>query len=366
MCVFERSEKGMIFNMKNMVKVVFVIIATLVGAGFASGKEMYSFFFVYGLNGICGICISSFLICFVVYKVLKMCNANNIDNYQNFCRYIVYKNPILGSWGKYVAVWLNGMVNILLLVTFFIMISGFSSFLNQELYVNRLVGSSIVVILCYFTFQGSVEGLIKVSNYLIPILIFFLVFVSSKNLDVLDNYNGVCNVFVYGNGFNWVIKSILYSSYNCILLIPVLVTLKSMVGGNKEILGVSVISFFVILVLSLSVFNILLLGNFRVFTLEMPVIEIVKVYGEMYRWLYLFMIAISIYTTAISTGCGFLNGNRKMGKSYKYKSVIMCIIAIFLSQISFSVLVNLLYPILGIIGLLEVLLVLGSKGINSH
>ena len=34
--------------MKNIVKIVFVIIATLVGAGFASGKEIFSFFFSYG------------------------------------------------------------------------------------------------------------------------------------------------------------------------------------------------------------------------------------------------------------------------------------------------------------------------------
>ena len=34
--------------MKNIIKIVFVIIGTLVGAGFASGKEIYSFFFIYG------------------------------------------------------------------------------------------------------------------------------------------------------------------------------------------------------------------------------------------------------------------------------------------------------------------------------
>lgn len=33
--------------MKNVLKIVLVIIGTMVGAGFASGKEIYSFFFVY-------------------------------------------------------------------------------------------------------------------------------------------------------------------------------------------------------------------------------------------------------------------------------------------------------------------------------
>lgn len=47
--------------MKNILKIVFVIIGTLIGAGFASGQEMYIFFFSYGLEGIAGlICIKYF------------------------------------------------------------------------------------------------------------------------------------------------------------------------------------------------------------------------------------------------------------------------------------------------------------------
>ena len=43
---------------KDIMKIVFVIIGTMIGAGFASGQEMYLFFFSYGLNGIIGILIS--------------------------------------------------------------------------------------------------------------------------------------------------------------------------------------------------------------------------------------------------------------------------------------------------------------------
>ena len=60
--------------MKNILKVVFVIIGTLIGAGFASGQEMYIFFFSYGVKGILGILISSFLMGFIIYKTLKLIN----------------------------------------------------------------------------------------------------------------------------------------------------------------------------------------------------------------------------------------------------------------------------------------------------
>ena len=51
---------------------IFVIIGIIIGAGFASGKEIYTFFFVYGKNGIIGIIISSFLIGYTIYKSLKI------------------------------------------------------------------------------------------------------------------------------------------------------------------------------------------------------------------------------------------------------------------------------------------------------
>ena len=35
--------------------ILFSIIGTLIGAGFASGQEIYLFFYRYGLNGIMGL-----------------------------------------------------------------------------------------------------------------------------------------------------------------------------------------------------------------------------------------------------------------------------------------------------------------------
>ena len=105
--------------MKNILKILFVIIGTLVGAGFASGKEIYLFFFEYGIKGILGVFVSSSIIAITIYKVLKICYENKITNYEDFCKHLGFKN-------------MSNIVHIFLLITFFIMISGFSSFLKQE------------------------------------------------------------------------------------------------------------------------------------------------------------------------------------------------------------------------------------------
>lgn len=330
--------------MKNVFKIVFVIIATLVGAGFASGKEIYSFFFIYGKIGIAGIFLASLIMCMVIYKTLNICYKNNINTYQGFCEYIGNKKL------------LNNIVNILLLITFYIMISGFSNFLKQEFNVNSYIGSIIIIILCFFTFKKNMKGIIKVSDYLVPILIFFIIVISCKNINFGNNFDYMFSSYAGSKCFG-ILKSVLYGCYNCILLIPILVPFKSIIKNKSDILYISIFSFILIIILIFAIYNLLLLGNCNIFKLEMPIIEIVKRYGSIYKIIYLVLVGISIFTTAISTGFGFLN-NSSNQNNFKRNLYLMLFVGIFVSQISFSMLVTLLYPVLGIIGFIEIILLI--------
>lgn len=330
--------------MKNILKILFVIIGTLVGAGFASGKEIYLFFFEYGIKGILGVFVSSSIIAITIYKVLKICYENKIINYEDFCKHLGFKN-------------MSNIVHIFLLITFFIMISGFSSFLKQEYNINTIIGSAIVVVMCYFTLDKNINGIIKVNNFVIPILIIILVITSTKNLNICNNYNNIFNneIVVKTGG---IMQSVLYASYNCILLIPVVITLLKFINNKKSIIITAIINGLTILIVSFCVYNLLLLGDKNVFKLEMPIIEIVKKYGEVYKKLYIIIIGLSIYTTAISTGYGFLSRWEESKLTYKRILIFISIVALFVSQISFSILVDLLYPILGVVGMIEIIMIL--------
>ena len=247
------------------------------------------------------------------------------------------------------------------------MISGFSSFLNQEFKIQPILGSIIIIILCYRIFMKNINGIIKVSNYLIPVLIFFLIIISCKNLDFINNYNSIFknnynSVFIYNNFYIIaLIKSILYASYNTILLIPVLVNLSNIVKNKNCVLNISLSSFFALILLCFCVYNLLLLGNNYIFNLEMPIIEIVEKYSDICKFFYIFMIGISIFTTAISTGFSFLNNISNNKKTYRRNLIFISVSAIILSQISFSILVNLIYPVLGFVGIFEIILLLKNK-----
>ena len=66
--------------MKNISKVIMVIIGTLIGAGFASGREIYLFFLKYGKIGQLGIIISGIFTSLIIYIVLNKVKENKIQS----------------------------------------------------------------------------------------------------------------------------------------------------------------------------------------------------------------------------------------------------------------------------------------------
>ena len=79
--------------MKKDLKIVYVIIGTLIGAGFASGQEIYQFFYAYGIFGLAGITISTILLSYAIYKVLKIVKTKQIKNYKQLLDQIVESKP---------------------------------------------------------------------------------------------------------------------------------------------------------------------------------------------------------------------------------------------------------------------------------
>lgn len=127
--------------MKNSLKVVLVIIGTLIGAGFASGKEVYIFFNQYGSLGVLGVVLSGIFISIVIYKVLKITKENEVQNYNNLITGI--------SKSKNISKLLKNIISAFLLISFFVMVSGFASYFYEQLGINSVVMSIIMAILCF-------------------------------------------------------------------------------------------------------------------------------------------------------------------------------------------------------------------------
>lgn len=337
--------------MSNILRVVFVIIGTLIGAGFASGQEVYLFFYSYGIKGIIGIFISSIMMGIIIYKTLILVKENDINNYKDLLNLLIKKEEKKIFFN--IKNIINIIINMFILITFFIMISGFGAYFEQEIGINSLIGSSVLAILCFIVFRTNQKGVVKVSEILVPILIVFITIISILNLKDFD-INNIKNYFISNKSYNFLLSSIVYCSYNSILLIPVLITLKNYINNKRKVISISVISTIIIVLLSISLFFILTKVDVDISKLEMPAVYVVSRMSKIFVIIYGFIILGSIFTTAVSLGNSFLQNVSKNKKSYTHIAVIMCITSIAISKIGFSNLINFLYPIFGYLGIIQI------------
>ena len=336
--------------MKNCIKIALVIIGALIGAGFASGQEIYLFFFSYGKRGIFGIAVSAILLGIIIYKTMIIIKKNKITTYKEFLLSIVPE-----KWRKEkVLEIINIVINIFILITFYIMIAGFGGYLAETIKIPQIIGSSILAIMCVIIMSKETKGIVKVSEIIVPILIVFIVVIGVYTVISTNVANKIEQMNII-NGSSWLVSGVLYASYNTILLIPVLISVNNIID-RREVSKTSIVITFMIFLLATAVFVSMLKIDVNIKRIEMPVSYVISTQLSKLKVLYGIVILTSILTTAISLIAGLMQ-NVKEKSNKKIMLCLICISSIFISQIGFSALINFLYPIFGYIGIIQILLI---------
>lgn len=330
---------------------IFVIIGSFIGAGFASGQEIYLFFYKFGINGILGLILCSLLIGIIIYKTLKIILEKNIENYNDFLL-IIFKN-------KKITKFINIIIDLFLLFSFFIMTAGFGAYLEQEFKINKLIGVLFFLILIFIILLKDISGIKKINNILIPILIIFILIICKNNLEK-NKINYLINNLIENNSQNfwWIIQSIIYCSYNMILIIPILINFKKYIKNKKEIKYISIFSGLIIFILAISIFLLLINIKEKINLIEMPAVYVIGKKFPEFKLIYGLIIIFSIFTTAISTGISFLKNTIKSKKSFPQYAAIMCITSLIISNFGFLNLVKILFPVFGYFGLIQIIYIL--------
>lgn len=349
MCAFKAKREGneIFMNARHILKVLAVILGTMIGAGFASGKEIYNFFARFGTNGIIGILISGILTGAIIYLTNKIIINKRINTNMEFITTI--------KGGKL----LYNIVNIFLIMSFYIMIAGFSTFFKQEYNIPVYVISTILCILMYFILSSKIEKIVKCCELIVPILIVISLYIVIK-------YNINCaTITVRGNKLALcIINAILYSSYNCITLIPMLITLKKYISNSIENVIISTLSSLLIIILTLGIYGVLIKSNINISEIDLPIISIIN--NNVEKHIYSVAIEIAILTSAISAGYGVLENIRGRIKERDYKKVVavMCLIGIPISGLGFGNLIGAVYPFFGLLGLIQICLIVSIRSFD--
>ena len=119
-----------------------------------------------------GITISSIIIGITIYKTFKIVKKNEIKNYKEFLDYFMKNEKVKEL--------INSIINIFILVSFYIMIAGFGAYLEQEINLNSFIGSSILAVMCCILLKTNINGIVKINEILIPILIIVVLIIRNS------------------------------------------------------------------------------------------------------------------------------------------------------------------------------------------
>lgn len=291
------------------------------------------------------------LMTLIIYKTFKLILRNNIQTYQDFERSVM---PNKFKDNRILEITINNIINIFLLISFNIMVAGFATYFLQELNISKWYGAIIMALLCFITFSKSIEGIVKTNEYLIPILILLIVFLGVKKINNLY----IIQISNTSSSMYWIISSILYASYNSITLIPILISLRKYITNIKEAKQVSIFTTVFMIILSVTIFLLMNIFIKEIENIEIPIVYIANTIGRGFKYIYGITVLIAIFTTAISAGYGFLINVTKIKKRYMIVSIVMCIASVFVGQFGFSNLINLLYPIFGYLGIIQIIFLL--------
>lgn len=288
---------------------------------------------------------------FIIYKTLKIVLKNNIKSYQEFIDYIL---PTKLKKNKIIKYTINNIINIFLLISFYIMVAGFATYFVQELNISKWVGAIVIAVLIIITLTNKIEGVIKINTYLVPIIILSIIFLGINKI----KFSKIVSLNNVNSYFGYILNSILYASYNSITLIPILISLKNKINKKSELIITTVVIGIIMIILSVIIF--LLINSYitEIIGVEIPILYITNKLGKIFKYIYGLIILSAIFTTAVGSSYGFLNNISSNRKKYITYLVIMCLLSVFIGQLMFSDLINLLYPIFGYLGIIQIILLI--------
>lgn len=236
------------------------------------------------------------------------------------------------------------------------MIAGFGAYFEQEFHISKLIGAGILAVLSYFILIKDIEGVAKTNSIIVPILILTIIIIGVQNIGKINVTN-----LPTETSYKWIIQAIIYCSYNMILVIPILVGLKQYIKSKKQIKMISILSSIIVFILAISIFFLLTNINTDISSIEMPAVYAITNNFPKFRLIYGIVILLSIFSTAISIGISFLKNTIKDKKNYPPFVSIMCISGVLISNIGFSKLVQMLFPLFGYLGVIQIIILLRNN-----
>ncbi|WP_249872279.1 YkvI family membrane protein [Oceanobacillus saliphilus] len=316
------------------LKWMFLIIGTTIGAGYASGRELWQFF---GHES--GLAILLFSLFFSFCCVVIM----NISYKLKTSHYLPVLQEIVGSR-------LTGVFDVMILLYLFtttiVMIAG-SGATGQAFNFSYWWGILFIAVALVLLFSRGVNGLININRFILPVLLvgmlyILIMFTIDQELKLFSHWH---------EQRNWM-AAFPFTALNILPLIAVLGAIGNKVSSRIEIIIACVGSGISLGVISYIYNNSLIQIADEILLYEIPLFAILKHYPFEILVLMSILLWFAIFTTAASGMLGIASRLQEYFQKPLYLIVIAALlIMVPLTTFGFSTLISFIYPIYGILNL---------------
>ncbi|MDC3417717.1 hypothetical protein [Aquibacillus salsiterrae] len=319
---------------KSGIKWMFLIVGTTIGAGYASGRELWQFF---GAESGLAIILFGFLFALSCHVILTISKKRQSSDYLPVLREIV---------GEKLAYLYDWMIIIYLFTTTVIMLAGSGATL-QAFHFPNWWGILVISIPLILVFVWDIDGVLSFNSFILPLLIVgllsvLLTFALQQDLSFIPNLT---------KQSNWT-AAFPFTALNILPLIAVLGAIGNEVKGKGEIWIASVGSGLILGLISYIYNNSLIQISEQVLLYEIPLFAILHHYPYVMFLFISILLWLAIFTTAVSGTLGLVTRIRTMLKLPLWVLAgAIVLIMLPLTKIGFATLIEYLYPLYGLLNL---------------
>lgn len=331
-----------------LINVALMYVSVIMGAGFASGREIWQFFGVFGEKGKIGVLFVAAL--FIFYGIATAYIARTL-NTNDMGRIIIPGNNkfLISAMGYFMA----GIIFTVLIT----MTAAASSLLNQQLNIPVPIGGIILAILCALTVLGDFERISKVFRYVMPVLFALAVLTCILTICLELRPTDIAEDVVPSPiAKNYVIASFLYISLNMEALIPFVATTALNAKDKKTaIFGSGLGGIFLGLLVALLFFSLVKDMTYSQ-ALDMPMLGFASRVHPVLGYVYMVALFCAIYSSATSNFYGTTT-KIKEGPNKKKITIFFVILAFLIGLVGFKNIIEYFFPVYGYLGLIIIVLI---------
>ncbi|MBP2257781.1 YkvI family membrane protein [Virgibacillus alimentarius] len=341
--------------MKQYFQIAGAYMGLIVGAGFASGQEVFQFFTSFGLYSLIGTAVATVLFAFLGMQIIQLGSRLKTTSHKDVLRQMC---------GKYVGTGVDILVTFFLFGVSVVMIAGSGSIFKQQFGISPIIGSFILTVLVIVTLSLNVKKVISIISMMTPLLLIMIliitgysIFTSNANMEELDAIASSQS----SGAPNWLVGGMLYVSYNIVAGFSMLAVIGGTVksekvarrGGFLGGLGLGLL----LLLINLGMF----MHADKIQGVDMPTLFFANELSPMVGFFMALALLGMIFNTAVGMLYAF-TARFIQPETPRFKDSVLVIglLAFGVSFIGFVELVGSVYPITGYLGFVLILAIVLS------